>query len=241
MARTWHPSARIAALGLAAAFVAAAAPASTAQIPGNNPRTTVYPVDNTQIQLAVYPLDQAAGTVRVVMQNNTGTNLNCTGIDGGPAATVTTAEVVARSIDYFTQYPLSELADLTLNLPSAAGGAQNIGLGSAQVQAGSAAEFFNPEWDALNQNEAALEQARLAGHYGVFGTNITIPATSAFEQNVRLDHPVEGQRADFQTGVFMTCTIAGQRYAFHAYEGGVKPNYATNTSTGSLGSAGLGS
>ncbi|WP_010540815.1 hypothetical protein [Dietzia alimentaria] len=241
MARTWHPSARFAALGMAAAFVAAAAPTVNAQIPGNNPRTTVYPVDSTQIQLDIEPVDLAAGTVRVVVQNNTDTNLNCTGIDGGPAATVTTAEVVARSIDYFTQYPLSELADLTLNLPSQAGGAQQISLGSAQVQAGSAAEFLNPEWDALNQNDAALEQARLAGHYGVVGTNISIQANQAFERTVRLDHPSSGQRADFQTGVFMTCTVDGQRYAFHAYEGGVKPNYGTNDSTGSLGSAGLGS
>lgn len=241
MARTWHPSARIAALGLAAAFVAAAAPAANAQIPGDNPRTTVYPVDSNQIQIVVDPVDLEAGTVRVVVQNNTTSNLSCTGIDGGPAATVTTAEVVARSVDYFTQYPLSELADLTLNLPSQAGGAMPIGLGSAQVQAGSAAEFLNPEWDALGQSGAALEQARLAGHYGVMGTNITIPATSAFDRTVRLDHPSSGQRADFQTGVFMTCTVSGQRYAFHAYEGGVKPDYSTNDSTGSLGSAGLGS
>lgn len=164
--------------------------------------------------------------------------MTLTGRDSSPSWP---AEVVARSVDYFTQYPLSELADLTLNLPSAAGGAQNIGLGSAQVQVGSAAEFLNPEWDALNQNDAALEQARLAGHYGVLGTTISIPATSAFEQTVRLTHPVEGQRADFQTGVFMTCTVAGQRYAFHAYEGDVKPVYGTDESTGSLGGAGLGS
>lgn len=241
MARTWHPSARLAALGVAAAFVAATAPAASAQIPGDNPRTTVYPVDSTQIQIVVDPVDLETGTVRVVVQNNTASELNCTGIGGGPAATVTNAEVVARSVDYFTQYPLSELADLTLNLPSQAGGAMPISLGSVQVQAGSAAEFMNPEWDALGRNGAALEQARLAGHYGVMGTTITISPSSGFERTVRLDHPSAGQRADFQTGVFMTCTVSGQRYAFHAYEGGVKPVYATNESTGSLGSAGLGS
>lgn len=241
MARTWHPSARFAALGLAAAFAVAAAPAATAQIPGNNPRTTVFPVDDTRIQLAVDPVDLATGTVRLIMQNNTAATLTCTGIDGGPAATVTTAEVVARSVDFYTQYPQSQLANLTLNLPSAAGGAQTIPIGSVQTELGSAAEFMNPEWAALSASGEALEQARLAGHYGVAGTNISIPASQAFEQVVRLEHPVEGTRANFQTGVFMTCAVGGQRFAFHAYERDQKPVYGPGGSTGSLGSAGLGS
>ena len=240
MARTWHASARIAALGVAAAFVAAAAPAVNAQVPGDNPRTTVYPVDDTRIQLFVEPLDIEAGTVRVVVQNNTASNLNCTGIDGGPAATIAPAEVVARSIDYYTQYPLSELADLVLVLPSAAGGNQNIGLGSVQAQVGSLAEFMNPEWDMLNQNSAALDQARLGGQYGALPSTIAVPSLGAFERVVRLDNPVQGAREDFQTGAIMSCTISGQRYVFHAYEGGVKPAYETRA-TGSLGAAGLGS
>lgn len=241
MARSLHPSVRVASLGLAAAFVVAAAPTAGAQIPGNNPRTTIYPVDDTRIQLAVEPVDLATGTVRVVMQNNTASTLSCTGLNNGPAATVTTAEVVARSVDFYSRYPQSQLADLTLNLPSAAGGAQTIPIGSVQTQLGSAGEFINPEWAALSANGDALEKARLAGHYGVAGTNISIPATQAFTQVVRLEHAVEGPRADFQTGVFMTCAVGGQRYAFHAYEGEVKPVYGTEGSTGSLAGAGLGS
>lgn len=238
MARKWHPSARVAALGLAAAFVAAAAPAATAQLPGDNPRVTIYPVENTGIQLSVQPLDEAEGTVDLVVQNNTATNLNCTGlVDGGPAATVTTADVVARSVDYFRNYPITTYADLQLNLPSPAG-TQMIGLGSVQDQAGSLSEFINPEWGALVANGNALDAARLAGHYGALESNISIPANSAFERTVRLDLPVQGARSDFQTGVFMTCTIGGQRYAFHAYEGDVEPNI---NGTGSLSSLGLGS
>lgn len=239
MARTWHPSARFAALGLAAVFVVAAAPATTAQIPGNNPRTTVFPVDDDRVQIAVDPVDLASGTVRVVVQNNTETNISCTGLDGGPAATVTTAEVVARSVDFYTQYPQSGIADLVLQIPQI--GDKTIPLGSVQDQAGSLGQFINPEWQALSETGDVFEQARLAGEYGVIPSPLAIPATSATERTVRLDHPSEGQRADFQTGVFMTCALSGQRYAFHAYEGDVKPAYGTDESTGSLGSAGLGS
>lgn len=241
MAGSWHPSARIAALGLAAVFVAAAAPAANAQIPGDNPRATVFPVDDTRIQVTVAPADMEAGTVRVAIQNNTDGNLTCTGIDGGHAGTVTTAELVARSVDFYTQYPHSELADMLLTLPSQAGGNKTIALGSAQAQLGSAAEFINPEWAALSENEEALEAARLAGHYGPMGTSLTIPAGQAIDRAVRLDHQVSGTRAEFQAGVFMTCVLSGQRYVFHAYEGEVKPNYRADSSTGSLSGAGLGS
>lgn len=241
MAGSWHPSARIAALGLAAVFVAATAPAVTAQIPGNNPRTTVFPVDDTRITVAVDPADMDAGTVRVAIQNNTGSNLNCSGLDGGQAGTVTTAELVARSVDFYTQYPHSELADMLLTLPSQAGGNKTIALGSVQAQLGSAADFINPEWAALAANEEAFEEARLAGHYGPMGTSLSIPAQQAIERTVNLRNQVSGERADFQTGVFMTCVLSGQRYVFHAYEGEVKPAYGTDSSTGSLGSAGLGS
>ncbi|MBB1029535.1 hypothetical protein G6027_01235 [Dietzia sp. SLG310A2-38A2] len=239
MARTWHPSARFAALGIAAAFAVAAAPAATAQIPGNNPRTTVFPVDDPRVQIAVDPLDPGTGTVRVVVQNNTSSNISCTGLDGGPAATVTTAEVVARSVDFYTQYPQSGIADLVLQIPEI--GDQVIPLGSVADQAGSLGEFINPEWQALSETGEVFQQARLAGHYGVIPSPLAIPAEQATERVVRLDHPSEGQRVDFQTGVFLTCVLSGQRYAFHAYEGDVKPAYGTNDSTGSLGSAGLGS
>ncbi|MCD2261516.1 hypothetical protein K3888_02265 [Dietzia aurantiaca] len=239
MAPTRHLSAKFAALGLAAAFVVAAAPMSNAQIPGNNPRTTVFPVDDQRVEIVVDALNEENGTVRVAVQNNTSSNISCTGLDGGPAATVTTAEVVARSVDFYTQYPQSTIADLILQIPQI--GNQTIPLGSVQAQLGSAGEFMNPEWGALTESGEALEAARLAGHYGVMASPLAIPAEQAIERVVRLDHPVEGQRADFQTGVFLTCALGGQRYAFHAYEGGIKPAYGTDGSTGSLGSAGLGS
>ncbi|UVE96668.1 hypothetical protein [Dietzia sp. B32] len=239
MARTWHPVARVAALGVAAAIGAAIAPAAQAQIPGNNPQTEVFPVDDPRILIEVDGLNEADGTVQVTIQNNTAASVSCTGVGGGPAATVTTAEVVARSVDFYTQFPNTTLADLTLQIPQI--GNQTIPLGSVTDQIGSAGEFMNPEWAALDASGAALTDARLAGQYGVIPSALSLPASQAVVRTVRLDHPSEGTRADFQTGVFLTCQLGGQRYAFHAYEGEIKPQYGGNTAQGSLASVGLGS
>lgn len=239
MALTGRPIAGLAALGFAALLAVSAAPVAGAQIPGNNPRTTVFPVDDERVQIAVDPLDTEAGTVRVTVQNNTSGNISCTGLDGGPAGTVTTAEVVARSVDFYSRHPQSGIADLVLQIPQI--GNQVIPLGSVQDQAGSLGEFINPEWQALSETGDAFQEARLAGQYGVIPSPLAVSANQAVERVVRLDHPSEGQRADFQTGVFLTCALGGQRYAFHAYEGEVKPAYGNDASTGSLGSAGLGS
>lgn len=238
MALTGRPSAGLAALGLAALFTFGATPVAGAQIPGNNPRTTVFPVDDERIEIAVEGLDADAGTVRVAIQNNTASAVTCTGLGGGPAATVSAAEVVARSVDYYTRYPQSEFADLTLQIPQI--GDQTIPLGSITDQAGSLGEFMNPEWGVLADSGDALARARLAGQYGVIASGLTLPANQAVERLVRLDHPSEGERADFQTGVFMTCQLGGQRYAFHAYEDDVRPAYGA-PATGSLGSASIGS
>lgn len=238
MKRMRQSTVGLAMTSVAAAVAVVAAPVAGAQIPGNNPRTTVFPVDDTRIVIAVDPLDMESGTVRVVIQNNTAANVSCTGLNGGPAATVTSAEVVARSVDFYTQFPQSDLADLTLQIPQI--GDQTIPLGSVTDQTGSLGEFMNPEWAALDESSSALTDARLAGHYGVIPSPLSLSASQAVERVVRLDHPSEGSRADFQTGLFMTCELGSQRYAFHAYEGDAKPIYG-QPGTGSLASLGLGS
>lgn len=236
--------ARAAVLGVAAAAAVAAVPFAAAQIPGDNPRSWVFPVDDARIQMAVGAADLETGQVNVTIQNNTEQNLTCKGLDDASAATVTTAEVVARSVDFYTQYPHSEMADLnvhasvfvtTIN--------ENIPLGSVVDMApGSAAGLVNPEWGALGQVGGAFSAARLAGQYGPMSNSITVPAQSAEQRSVQLQRPSSGTWQEFQTGIFATCEIDGQRYVFHAYEDDQRPDLAaTSESTGSLGSAGLGS
>lgn len=245
MARTWARSSRFAALGIAAAFAVAVAPAASAQLPGVDNTTQVFPIDDDRISIVVDPVNLDSGTVRVLIQNNTTSNLNCSGLDGGPAATVTTAEVVARAVDFYTQYPYVNVLDIDISAPSIVSSLADIpNIGTASIQdliPGSATLFINPAWAAAADTQAALTEARLAGQYAPVGNTVPVPAQTAQEFDVQLQHPSAGTRADFQTGVIMTCVLQGQRFIFHAYEGDQRPNLAANDSTGSLGSAGLGS
>lgn len=245
MPRTWVPSSRYAALGIAAALVVAAAPAASAQLPGVDNTTQVFPLDDDRISIVVEPVDLEAGTVTVFIQNNSTSPLTCTGLDDGPAATVTTAGVVSQAIDFYTEFPHVELSDIDISFPSALGSiadAPEVGVGSIQgLIPGSAQGFINPAWAAGNATQAALTEARLAGQYAPLGTTLTFPAGSAREIDATLQHPSAGVRADFQAAAILTCVLAGQRFVFHAYEGNERPNAGGAGSTGSLGSAGLGS
>lgn len=235
---------RAIALGAAAAATVAAVPFAAAQIPGYNPRSWVFPVDDTRIQMAVDAPDLETGRVNVTIQNNTAQNLTCQGLEGTSAATVTNAEVVARSVDFYTQYPHSEFADLNIYASVLFTTIdEDIPLGSVvDLVPGSAAGMVNPEWGALGEVSGAFSAARLAGQYGPMATSITVPGQSAQQYSVQLHRPSSGTWQDFQTGVFATCVIDGQRYVFHAYEDDQRPDLAaTDESTGSLGSAGLGS
>lgn len=53
MARTWARPSRFTALGIAAALAVATAPAASAQLPGVDNNTQVFPVDDTRILIAV--------------------------------------------------------------------------------------------------------------------------------------------------------------------------------------------
>lgn len=240
MARTWARSSRFAALGIAAAFAVAVAPAASAQLPGVDNTTQVFPLDDNRVTIAVEPVDLGNGTVRVFIQNNTASNLNCTGIEDGPAATVTNAEVVARAIDFYTRYPYQDLSNIDISFPSALGSiadAPEIGVGSIQeLIPGSAQIFINEAWSAANETESALVQARLAGQYAPISSPLSLTAGQARELDVTLQNPSAGTRSDFQTGVILTCSLQGQRYVFHAYEGDQRPNLQATESTGSLGS-----
>lgn len=235
---------RILAFGATAALATAAVPFATAQIPGDNPRSWVYPVDNESISIAVDPVDTENGTVGVTIQNNTEQNLNCTGIDGSQAATVTNAETVARSVDFYTNYPHSDFADLNLYVSILFTTIdEDIPLGSVvDMVPGSAGAMVNPEWGALGEVGESYNNASLAGQVGQMGTSFSVNAQDSQSYTVELQQPTSGTWEEFQTGVFATCAIDGQRFVFHGYEGNERPVLpSADGSLGSLGSAGLGS
>lgn len=249
MARTWARPSRSAAFGIAAAFVVAAAPAASAQLPGVDNNTQVFPVDDTRILIAVDEPDLEAGTVGVTVQNNTEQALTCTGIDEGQAGTVTTAEVAAKSVEFYRQFPNSELSpiDIDLTVPSLLSGSVGdlgddlaIDVGSiAGMIPGSAAGLAYPEQGALAEIGGDFNQARLNGQYGPMGQTLTIPAETGEPFTVELGPTSRGERQAFQAAVVLTCEFNGQRYVFHGYEGGEPP--AGDTGSGSLSAGSLGS
>lgn len=252
MARTWERPYRFAALGIASALIVAAAPAASAQLPGVDNNTKVYPVDDTRISIAVDSPDLEAGTVGVTVQNNTDQPLTCTGINGGQAGTVTTAEIAQKSVDFYTRFPDSDLSpiEIDLTVPGLISGSVGdfaddlrIDLGSvAGMVPGSAAGLVDPERGALGEIGGAFARSRLDGHYGPMGASLTIPARSAEPFAVTLGQTSRGERQAFQAAVVLTCVIGDQqqRYVFHGYQGGLAPadGGSGSLSTGSLGSSG---
>ena len=249
MARTWARPSRIAALGIAAAFVAATAPAASAQLPGVDNNTQVFPVDDDRILVAVEEPDLEAGIVGVTIQNNTDEALTCSGIDGGSAATVTTAEIAAKSVEFYRQFPNSELSpiDIDVSVPSALAGSVGdlgddlaIDLGSiVGMVPGSAAGLVYPEQGALADIGGDFTQSRLNGHHGPMGQTLNIPAQTAEPFTVELEQTSRGDRQEFHAAVVMTCELGGQRYIFHGYQGDEPP--AADTGSGSLSAGSLGS
>lgn len=230
MARTWVRSSRIAALGIAAALTAATVPVASAQLPGVDNNTQVFPVSDTRILINVDEPDLDAGTVGVAIQNNTDETITCTGIDGGQAATVTTAEIAAKSVDFYSRFPHSTLnpIDIDVTVPSLISGSVGdflpadaaIDLGSVVgMFPGSSAGLLDAEWGALAEIGGEFNQSRLDGHHGPMGQNLTLQQLSTQEFTVALGETSQGERQTFHAAVVMTCVFAGQRYIFHGYQG----------------------
>lgn len=248
MARTWTRPSRMAALGIAAATALAVAPVASAQLPGVNNNTQVFPVDDQRILIAVDEPNLEAGTVDVTVQNNTTQALTCTGINGGQAGAVTTAEIAAKSVDFYTRFPNSTLSPIAVdvNVPSAVAGSVGdlgdgfqIDLGSITgMIPGSAAGLVNEEWGALGEIGGEFSQSRLNGHYGGMGTSLTIPAQTAEPYTVELGQTSRGERQAFQAAVVLTCVLEGQRYVFHGYQGEAP---VLDSGSGSLAGGSLGS
>lgn len=210
-----------AAAALAAAAAFATGGVASAQIPGENRSTQVFPVDDRRIQLAISGPDTAAGTVSGSIQNNTDSNLNCTGIDGSPAGTVTRDTIVARSVDFYARFPYSPLEPFTLGVQGPGFDDQTFDLGSAVGAApASLADMLWPDLAAIAPISQSYDEARLAGQAVPIGDTISVPARTSQPFTVQLPRPSAGGWQDFSTGVFVTCVLDGQRYVFHGYENG---------------------
>ncbi|PTM87429.1 hypothetical protein C8N39_105261 [Dietzia psychralcaliphila] len=231
-----------------AIVMAAAAPAS-ANLPGVDPGTNVVIVDSTLIQVAVDAPNLTAGTVGVSLQNNTTSQITCNGIRGtdtgttSRAGTVTTDEIVARTVDYYATYP--HAFDPGMTIPVGSNGTNIITIGAdlgsiTGLIPGSAAGSLRSEFGAAGRLSEMYTSARLDGLVGVI-ESITLPASSGTTRTVALNDPASGPRpADFRPGALFACQISGQDFLFSGYFGDATPTIPlgsiTSSETGRFGS-----
>ncbi|AWH93158.1 hypothetical protein [Dietzia lutea] len=225
---------------------------ASAQIPGQNVPAQVFPVDDTSIQLAVNEPNIETGAVSITIQNNTANALTCTGIGGGPAATVTRDEIVALGVDHWARYPYAPFQDLEIDLQLPSSGSislpipdlpdqMDVDLGSVTgLLPGSLGELFWPEIGNAAEIGTAYGQARRAGQVAVLGDSFTVPANTARTVTGELGVLSQGERQDFSAGAIATCVVDGQRYIFAGYENG-RPDIGGGSSSGSLNAGSLGS
>lgn len=243
---------RAAAAVAASAAVIVTGGVASAQIPGQNVPAQVFPVDDQSIQLAVNSPNIETGAVSITMQNNTGSAITCTGIGGGPAATVTRDEVVALGVDHWARYPYAPFQDLEFDLQMPSLGSislpipdlppqLDIGLGSVTgLLPGSLGDMFWPEVGYAAEVGTAYGEARRAGQVAVLGASFTVPANTSVTVTGQLGDLSRGERQPFSAGAIATCVVDGQRYIFAGYEDG-RPDIGRDSGSGSLSSGSLGS
>lgn len=232
MTAVLKPVSRMAALTFAAVAVAATGGGvASADIPGETRATTVFPIDNREVQLAVNAPNLANGTVTATIQNNTDNALACKGLDEpvpagtkGPAGTVVPDHIVARSVDFYSQYPYSPLLPLPVIVKGATS-PEPFGLGSVTALApGSLAELFWPDLGALKVITDSYDEARIKGQVGVTPNVVNVPARTSQNVIVPLEPASAGGFQNYSTGIMLTCELKGQRYVFHGYQNGRPAN-----------------
>lgn len=244
---TWR-NLSVAAVTAAAISTTGAGAVATAQLPGVAPGQSLVVVDDTTIQVAVDAPNFAAGTVGVSLQNNSTSAITCSGIKGEAsgaltrAGTVTTTEIVARTVDYYADHLHSYDQVLPVNVGSGdTNMAITVGLGSiTDLVPGSLTGGLRPEFGESGRLNELYTEARLNGLVGAV-SSVTIPARSGTTLTVQLSHSSTGNRpADFRPAAVFGCQRGGQDYIYAGYHGeetAVIPlGSLSSTDTGRFGS-----
>lgn len=222
---------------------------AAAQLPGVDLGANVVIVDSTMIQVAVNTPNLSAGTVGVSLQNNTTSAITCNGIRGSDpgattrAGTITTAEIVARTVDYYGKYPHAHDPHIAVPVGSNGNAIMNVDVDLGSVTTllpGSATASLRPEFGATGRLSEMYTSARLDGLVGPVGS-VSLPPSSGTTLTVALNEPAAGPRpADFRAGAVFGCQISGQDYLFSGYSGDATPTIPlgsiTSSETGRFGS-----
>ena len=203
---------------------AAVAMPTTLALPGTDDAIEQVAVGHDLATVTVGDVDADSNEVEVTITNNSESALACSEV------TVTTAALVHRSLAYLESNvlppppPMPGLNPGSAVVMLASGSLGSLGLGDAAAV----------ELDAIQR---AQDQARIAGHYGTAAVG-AVPADDETTVNVPLIVPT-GDRTDFDAAAMVTCTQAGQTYAFAGFENESGAN--GNGGGGSLDTGSLGS
>lgn len=217
--------------------VAGTGAVASAQLPGVTPGQSVVVVDDTTIQVAVDAPDLVAGTVGVTLQNNSGTSITCNGIKGDSdgtmtrGGTVTTTEIVARTVDYYADNLHTYDGTLPVSVGSGNLGMDiTVGLGSVtDLVPGSLTGGLRPEFGEAGRLSELYTEARLNGLVGPV-SSVTVPARSGTTMSVVLGPSSTGERpTDFRPAAVFACQRDGHDYLYSGY-------FGTETPTIPLGS-----
>ncbi|WP_107749410.1 hypothetical protein [Dietzia psychralcaliphila] len=237
--------ATVAATGLVVSGLAAASAQNV--IPGDtDPRQTIF-TNRDGVTITIDGIDRETGAVSGTFANTFGSNLNCTSPDANPTTvrggTVSTAEVVERSIDYYSRFQNTQPGQIQAgsSIPFLGQAGVNVPFwplfqllpsGSA---AGSLSDGVSEAADIANANQDAL----MSGMVGRIGT-FTVNNGATANWSTTLSPPSLGERGADPLGVIFVCRVgasAGPHYAFTAFEDVPPPEPGTGSlAEGSLGS-----
>lgn len=237
----------VAGLALAGAGIAGAANV----IPGDTDPGVTIVTSQPGVTVTIDSVDRTTGAVAGTFVNNSGMNLNCTAPNPNPnlqrGGTVSTATVVRDSLDYYTQYQSDQAGTI------AAGSTvliTKVGVNVPfwpllqLVPTGSLSGSLSDGTAESATIANAHTEAKMHGLVGEVGTfTVNNGATKAW--NTTLSPAAIGQRGTDELGAIFVCRVGTNanvpHYAWVGYESGVAPAPDTDTDSGSLANAPLGS
>ena len=217
-------------LALGAAGTAAAQNVVTV-IPGDNGDGRTVIVNHAGMDVEILSVDRAAGTVQVRMQNNLGFAVFCEApnpdTQNRPGGTVTTADVVEMSAEYYSRYQNVRAEEVRI---VASGSTITMDLWPLTqfFPQGSLGEMAS---DAVQLRSRITEEntaAKIAGLYGTTGA-FQVANGGTVTRTINLGQPATQPRSDEEIGFFTVCAQgtnsaaaqgSAQLYAWSAFEPG---------------------
>lgn len=214
-------------------------------IPGDTDQGLTIMTAQPGVTVTVDAVDRVGGAVSGTFVNDSGMNLNCTSPNPNPqlrrGGTVTTAEVVRNSVDYYSIFQSDKagaiVAGSSIPLMGRVGVDVQFWPLLQLLPTGSAASYLSNGVAESAEIGRAYTDAKMHGMAGDVNT-FTVNNGATFAWNTKLSPAAMGERGQDPLGALFVCRVGsetGQHYAWAGFEA-VDPVDPVDPSTGSLGS-----